>query len=107
MLKIKDDVDLKELEKFGFKKVQQDKRINYIYMPAKEAYFNYGNSIEVNADTNLFTLDYYQGEDRLINFEFNTQASEDFEKTMTVFYDLIKADIVEKVEGYNDNSNSR
>lgn len=32
MLKIKDEIDLKELEKFGFKLVQQDKRINYIYM---------------------------------------------------------------------------
>lgn len=33
MLKIKDDIDLKELKKFGFKLVQQNKRINYIYMP--------------------------------------------------------------------------
>lgn len=31
MLKIRDDVDLKKLEKFGLKKIQQDKRINYIY----------------------------------------------------------------------------
>lgn len=33
MLKIRDDVDLKKLEQFDFQKIQQDKRINYIYTP--------------------------------------------------------------------------
>lgn len=31
MLKIRDDVDFKKLEQFDFQKIQQDKRINYIY----------------------------------------------------------------------------
>ena len=35
MLKIRDDVDLKKLEKFGFEKIQQNDRINYIYTPHK------------------------------------------------------------------------
>lgn len=96
-LKIKDDVDLKVLKKYGFKEVQQNKRINYIYMPADEAYNNLGNSIVVNADTNLYNLDYYIGEDRLISFSFNEQATYDFNKTMCVLFDLISAGLVEKV----------
>lgn len=98
MLKIKDSVDLKELEKFGFKEVQQDKRINYIYMPVKETWLNSGNLIKINADRNLFNLNYYEKEDRIINFEFNTQATNDFNKTIIVLYDLIQAELVEKVE---------
>lgn len=96
-LKIKDEVDLKELKKYGFKEVQQNKRINYIYMPVDEAYNNHGNSIIVNADTNLYNLDYYIGEDRLMSFGFNEQATYDFNKTMCVLYDLIQAGLVEKV----------
>lgn len=97
-LKIKDNVDLNKLLKFGFKQVQQNKRINYIYMPS-EVWENYGNSITINNDTNLFNLDRYIGEDRLINFRFNEQATEEFDETMAVIFDLIKADMVEKVEG--------
>lgn len=97
MLKIKDDVDLKVLLKYGFKEVQQNKRINYICMPA-EAWNNCGNSIIVNNDSNLFNLDYYQGEDRTMEFRFNEQATEEFNKILTVLFDLIKADLVEKVE---------
>lgn len=99
MLKIKDNVDLKVLKKFGFKEVQQNKRINYIYMPVDEAYNNLGNSITVNDDRNLYNLDYYIDEDRLMSFRFNTQATYDFNKTIEVLYDLIQAGLVEKVEG--------
>ena len=35
MLKIRDDVDFKKLEQFDFQKIQQDKRINYIYIPVQ------------------------------------------------------------------------
>lgn len=97
-LKIKDEVDLKVLKKYGFKEVQQNKRINYIYMPVDEVYNNLGNSITVNADTNLYNLDYYEGEDRLMSFSFNEQATYDFNKTMCVLYDLIQAGLVEKVD---------
>lgn len=97
MLKIKDEVDLKELKKYGFKEVQQNKRINYIYMPIDKAYNNLGNFIEVNADTNLYNLDYYIGEDRLMSFRFNEQATYDFNKTICVLYDLIQAGLVERV----------
>ena len=93
MLKIRDDVDLKVLLKFGFKEVQQNKRINYIYMPSTVC-DNCGNSIRVNNDRNLFNI----GEDRLIIFRFNELATEEFNKTMTILFKLIKADLIEDVE---------
>ncbi len=98
MLKIKDNVDLKKLKKFGFKEIQQDKRINYIYMPVKEAWQNSGNSITIYPDRSLFNLEYYEGEDKVIEFEFNEQATYDFRKTIDTLYDLIQAGLVEKVE---------
>lgn len=97
MLKIKDDVDLKELKKYGFKEMQQDKRINYIFFPGSEEINRSGNIIVINNDRNLFNYDYYIGEDREIHFDLNPQASYDFEKVMDKFFDLIKADLVEKV----------
>lgn len=96
MLKIRDDVDLKVLLKFGFKEVQQNKRVNYIYMPSK-VWDNCGNSIRVNNDRNLFNMDYYIGEDRLIIFRLNELATEEFNKTMTILFKLIKADLIEDV----------
>lgn len=98
-LKIVDDFDLKYLKKYGFKEVQQNERINYIYMPVREVWDNHGNSIVVCNDSNMFNSNYYIGEDRLIEFDFNTQATFEFNKTMEVLFDLIKAGIVEKVKG--------
>ena len=96
-LKIRDDVDLKVLLKFGFKEVQQNERVNYIYMPSA-VWDNCGNSIRVNNDRNLFNMDYYIGEDRLIIFRLNELATEEFNKTMTILFKLIKADLIEEVE---------
>ena len=96
MLKIRDDVDVKELEKFGFREVQQNKRINYIYTPHRSIEDFTGNMIVVNNDRNLFNYNYYLDEDRQISFRLNTEATYDFEKTMNVIYDLIKANLVEK-----------
>ncbi len=96
MLKIRDDVDLKKLEKFGFKKIQQDKRINYIYTPHKSIEDFTGNMIVVNNDRNLFNYNCYLDEDRQIRFRLNTEATYDFERTMNVIYDLIQANLVVK-----------
>lgn len=96
MLKIREDVDLQELEKFGFKKIQQDKRINYIYTPHKSIEDFTGNMIVVNNDRNLFNYNCYLGEDRQIRFRLNTEATYDFERTMNVIYDLIQANLVVK-----------
>lgn len=52
--------------------------------------------IVVNNDRNLFNYYYYLDEDRQIRFRLNTEATYDFEKTMNVIYDLIKANLVVK-----------
>ena len=87
MLKIRDDVDLKKLEKFGF---------NYIYTPHKSIEDFTGNMIVVNNDRNLFNYNCYLGEDRQIRFRLTTEATYDFERTMNVIYDLIQANLVVK-----------
>lgn len=74
MLKIKDDVDLKELEKFGFVFVDNE----YLF------YNDYGIAvIEIDIETReLIGLGDKKGN--------------------IVLYDLIKADLVEKVGGENE-----
>ena len=84
MLKIKDNVDLKELEKFGFK----------MY----EDYYNEKGNLKY----------YFAGQDLYLFENENEQGK--FLRTFTdlecgfsmfdvdILYDLIKADLVEKVE---------
>ena len=81
MLKIKDNVDLKELEKFGFKYIED--------LLTKNPYYFKKTSLE-NAD-----------DDRICyHIEVNTRKiiisrlDGDLDNTL---YDLIKADLVEKV----------
>jgi len=74
MLKIKDDVNLKELEKFGF-----------TYHNKNEQFYN---------------LDHLENciliQDRIITFRVNEDNTyEDF--NLSVLYDLIKAELVEKI----------
>lgn len=98
MLKIKDNVDLEILhKKYNFKKVQQNKRINYIYFPKGCDINITGNVIVVCNDRNLFNYDYYIDEDREIKFRLNECATYEFEEIMNVLYDLIQANMVEKV----------
>lgn len=73
MLKIKNDVDLKELENFGF-------HLGTTYITDKECYFSSKIMILV--------------EDRIIKKEERTFDTTDYD----TLYDLIKADLVEKVE---------
>ena len=72
MLKIKDNVDLKELEKFGFTCVDED----YIW--------NEDANISINTDD--CNSIYVYGMDE-----------EDYQD-LSVLYDIIKADLVERVE---------
>ena len=84
MLKIKDNVDLKELEKFGFKKDKNDNdNIYYLDFKPYEAHTDY-SYIEIN------------GEDRLFNID--CVEVDDYEKVLNVLFDLIQAGLVEKVE---------
>lgn len=74
MLKIKDNVDLKELEKYGF---EYEKGI---IIKEQGAYCKYATSIDIVDRT---IRPYYAG------FSYY-----DYE----IIYDLIKADLVEKIE---------
>lgn len=80
MLKIKDNVDLKELEKFGFTHeilvyVKEIKRENGYLTEAKPIYIDERNR-DISIGIGLFNTD----------IELDT------------LYDLLKADLVEKVE---------
>lgn len=72
MLKIKDNIDLKELEKFGFDSKQTKEKDDLIY----------------GFDSNLL----FYKETGIIRLPWNSQ-----ETAMNTLYDLIKADLVEKV----------
>ena len=77
MLKIKESVDLKELEKFGFSVFNDNKQALY---EAKNKY----------CDTCWF---YVYKNNKIIGLE----TKGDFED-LDILYDLIKADMIEKIE---------
>ena len=77
MLKIKDDVDLKELEKFGFVFINDE----YVFY-------------------NDYRIDVVK-----IDIETREIISLGDKKGNIVLYDLIKTDLVEKVEDLNDKNN--
>ena len=83
MLKIKDNVDLKELEKFGFKRMK-----NHYYKCKRNSYSKDlpNGYIEINSNTKWIIQD---GNDFFRVDEIAYQET---------LYDLIKADLVEKVE---------
>lgn len=89
MLKIKDNVNLKELEKFGFEVFNQS--------TARKIYYEHIPPVSMEDDT------YFMIEHREIWFIENG-AKESNERyfgnpQFDDLYDLIKADLVEKVEG--------
>ena len=75
MLKIKDNIDLKELEKFGFKK----------------RYYNGSKSLVLESEVNE-ARDYQD-----IVFELPSRELGFCNWGYDILYDLIKADLVEKV----------
>lgn len=70
MLKIKDDIDLKELEKYGFKKDEEQQ-----YMIK---------------DLDIFVGTEEDEKELVLDFGFNNE-------NINILYDLIKANLVEKV----------
>ena len=81
MLKLKDNVDLKELEKYGFKYDE----LNKGYKVQSSHFKSYGNAeMFIYENHNLFFNQsaYFTNEQFLID----------------VLYDLIKADLVEKID---------
>ena len=79
MLKIKDSVDLKELEKFGFEEEENN-------------YFYYGFT---RPDCNSEIRMYVDKKDRTITTGFDMYVAED--KIHDKIYDLIQAGLVEKM----------
>lgn len=79
MLKIKDNVDLKELEKYGFKKNEIEFTNCYIKRETK-------GYIEINEHHYISLLDFTDSDYPVVD-----------ESILDTLYDLIKADLVEKV----------
>lgn len=97
MLKIKDNVDLKELEKFGFKKLDI---LDYEKVIAKGVYClvdKYDKNFIENNTIKNFLVQYYFDKKGYRQFcTYPEERDEDFIDDTN--FDLIKADIVEKVE---------
>ena len=84
MLKIKDNVDLKELEKFGFtnsKKVKDKYNFNTKLVKAVFKSEDDYNAMSISNKRSIDLTDYFE------NIEW-----------LDTLYDLIKADLVEKVD---------
>ncbi len=98
MLKIKESVDLKELKKFGFKQtIQNTYYVEKTYKADEdnELFKDFNIQIVINPYIGIF--------DKKINNKlvgcFNARDDEiDEQFDLDILYDLIKADMVEKVE---------
>ena len=84
MLKIKDNIDLKELERFGF--ILESQQNGFIYED-RYSFYNDINRVSIYVCTDLRIVE------PTISFD-----TEDID----VLYDLIKADLVEKLEGEDE-----
>lgn len=105
MLKIKDDVDLKELEKFGFiKETFKNKTHKYKYRNGEEEYYTetvwrYDNEINIieileqriNSDWKHMNI---EKEIYIYESDYDMGISKDM---LCVIYDLIQEGLVEKV----------
>ena len=93
MLKIRDDVDLKELEKFGFKpKYNEDNWKIYKYVCEKE--IGDQNRRKVTLIT-VMKDTYYRGQYDYIEY-YEVIFEEKCNETVELLYDLIKANLVVK-----------
>ena len=84
MLKIKDNIPLKELEKFGFERIKNE-RFDYYEWDCEDnrSYITIGIDRQIS----------------LISGLYGDVPEYDFDKNqLDILYDLIKADIVERVE---------
>ena len=82
MLKIKDDFDLKELEKLGFERISK-------YWYEKNIFGDDGDTITISVHTIT----------RYIQLSWSSHGSSiSFVYSLNILFDLIKADLVEKLE---------
>lgn len=99
MLKIRDNIDLKELEKFGFK----EKHWGYIYYPKNNSpQTRYFSSIKIDGDIHVLSFDLenmsmWCNDLKQLELDFeNIQYSyNEFKKLVN---DLKKANLVEEVD---------
>ena len=75
MLKIKDNVDLKELEKYEFEELCYSNNISWFWVKK-----------DVSIDSRSKHIELYEETDYLLDDDLD------------ILYDLIKADLVEKIE---------
>ena len=83
MLKIREDVDLNELEKYGFYKPKKGIYKSYVLMT---------NEVRSGSHLSICNYDGTQKSIKLI------QEAYDYKQGLDTLYDLIKADLVVKVE---------
>ena len=83
MLKIKDNVDLKELEKFGFRKFDNEYSTDFMIGKYVDCWF------KVSCFDRILEMKVCSSEDCSVPVEFGCE----------LLFDLIKADLVEKVDG--------
>lgn len=91
MLKIKDNVDLKELEKFGFEENTLLRTENEKYFLLKQTNEDCSYFVDIFFIVNTIT--------RMLTFETSAYAIQDIdaEDFANVLFDLIQAGLVEKV----------
>lgn len=102
MLKIKDNVDLKELEKFGFE-YRENYYIEYLYN-TKTIHLRVEPSLYEEKNKYFYVSVKNYGQftsfDNALNCmeDYRDQMGEDIEEIKKLFNDLIKADLVENEE---------
>lgn len=89
-LRIKDNIDLKELEKFGFERVDSYTFYFWKLLVGGNAVVGVYKKSGIGCDRRIF-LDYYP-----ISVT-NEQYSEAFKEYENILFDLIQAGLVEKV----------
>ena len=103
MLKIKDDVDLKELEKFGFK---LNKHGMWSYLTTKKTYWIDAGKCTKKKERHIDVIQVRPIEREILvvhHIKIEPPAGDGLEEIgdwtdrIDVIYDLIKADLVEKI----------
>ena len=96
MLKIKDNVDLKELEKYGFTP-RYDTYTGEIYEFENIRNDNVGLKKQYKCCKSIISI-FFTRENGKKNWYFTTQIYGFEDEVQDIIYDLIKADLVEKVD---------
>ena len=95
MLKIKDNVDLKELEKFGFVRTNDT---TYFKLEENNNWKEFESVIIVNPLNREIPNEIVYYTDTLTDGIELDENNMQLVSTMDTLYDLVKADLVEKVE---------